>query len=76
MLDDVTIRQPVIGHARNIDLMRAPTTTRQSDIGLAGLTRATHDPTADRHRHRNVDMFQPLFDGLHGADHIELLARA
>ena len=76
MLDDVTIRQPVIGHAGHIELMRAATTTRQPDIGLTGLAGTIDDTADDRHRHRNVDMFQPFLDCLHGADHVELLARA
>ena len=42
MLDDVAIRQPVIGETRHIDLMRSLAAACQADIGLARL--AGHSP--------------------------------
>ena len=76
MLDDVAIRQPVIRKAGYINLMGSATTAGQAYIRFTRFARPIDDAADDGHRHRNVDMFQPLFNCLNRADDIELLTGA
>ena len=75
MLDDVAIRQPVIGETRHIDLMRSLSAACQADIGLARLARAIYHTADDRHRYRHIDMFETLLDHLNCRNHVELVTR-
>ena len=76
VVDDVGILQPMVRHARDIDLVRAVAAAGEADVGLARLARAVHDAADHRHRHRRGDVGDALLQRLDGADHVVLLARA
>ncbi len=70
------VLQPMMRHARDIDLMRAVAAAGEADIGLARLAGAVDDAADDRERHRRGDVREPLLQHLDGLDDVEFLARA
>ena len=71
---DVPMTVSIIGCVVN-----GPGEARETDIGpdicLACLARTVYNTSDNRHRHRHINMGQPLFNRGDGADHIKLLAR-
>ena len=76
VLDDVLVLEAVIGHAGDIDLMRAVAAAGEADVGLARLAGAVDDAADDRERDRRRDVGEALLERRHGLDDVELLARA
>src|SRR6185369_17501947 len=66
----------MVGDPRQIDHVRPVPAARQSNVGLARFARPVDDTAEHRKRHRRLDMLEPIFERLDGADHVETLASA
>ncbi len=76
MVDHPFVLDGVVGEAGQIDHVLARAAAGQADVGLARLARAVDDAAEHRERQGRVDMLEPLFQRLNGADDVEALARA
>ena len=73
MFNHLVIAQLVTLLARQIHHARPGPAAGESNIGHQRLARAIDHTADNRQAHRGLDVFQPLFQRLDGADHIKPL---